>query len=68
MLGLIPSEVGGSELLLNDTDWLRSAVWMSLGTDARARSDDVLPDGAGISVGGGAIPTVRKLLAADYGY
>lgn len=45
MLGLAPTE-SGSVLLLDDKDWLRSAVWLSLGTDARAADDDPLPENA----------------------
>lgn len=46
MLGLMPSETG-SELLLDDTDYLRSAVYLCLGTDRRAADDDRLPNDGG---------------------
>lgn len=46
MLGLRPSE-NGAELLLNDTDYLRSAVYVSLATDRRAADDDALPNNSG---------------------
>ena len=47
MLGLMPQADGGSRLLFAGVDWLKSAVWMSLGTDRRAENDDVLPGGDG---------------------
>lgn len=46
MLGLMPQADGGSRLLFGGVDWLKSAVWMSLGTDRRAENDDVLPSGS----------------------
>lgn len=47
MLGLMPQADGGCRLLFAGVDWLKSAVWMSLGTDRRAENDDVLPGGDG---------------------
>ena len=44
MIGLMP-DGENSDLVFETDDWLASAVWMSLFTDAIAQQDDVIPNG-----------------------